>query len=147
MPTPQQLADLRLLGCDVGCLSITAYHIAHIMGIHFRCNEWDTSAKRCGSVITCVVGGRSLYARVHAFVSVYDNNEPGYALVGWFGEPEYPLRGTPLVVRVSEDGTDLDASIGCAIKITSIDPSRVTVECTTNDLYYMMRDSGYDTIL
>ena len=73
------------------------------------------------------------------------DEEPGYALVHWFGVSEYPL-GTPLVVRVRVDGSDIENDLGCAIKITSIDPSRVMTEHDVgDDLYYMMRDSGYDT--
>ena len=112
------------------------------MGVHFRAGEWGSS--RCGSVVTTVAGGRSLYARVRMFVRVHRGDSPGYALVDWFSEPEYPT-GTPLVVRVKGDGSAIDSVRGSVISITSIDPSRVIVE-PDGDHYYMMRDSGYDTV-
>ena len=145
IPTRKQLGDLRYIGCDVGCLTVTGYSVAHIMGVQFRAGEWGQSP-RCGSVITCVVGGRSLYARVDAFVRVDGEEGPGYALVQWFGQPEYP-EGTPLVVRVPLDGSEFDDDLLCVVRITSIDPSRVMFEMTTHDKCYMMRDSGYDTLL
>ena len=113
------------------------------MGIHFRSGEWGRNS--CGSVITTVVGGRSLYARVESFLHVRGEECPGYAIVKWFGEPSYPF-GIPLVVRVSDDGSDIENAYGNVIKITSIDPSRVMIDPEGEGFYYMMRDSGYDTV-
>ena len=72
---------------------------------------------------------------------------PGYASVTWFGKPQYLVGGrTPLVVRVSGHGRDIDEEYGSIIRITDIDPSRVMVEMNPrDDCYIMMRDSGYDT--
>jgi len=140
--TEQHLGDLRYLGCDVDCLSVTYFAVAYIMGVHFRAGQWGSS--RCGSVVTTVADGRSLYARVRMFVRVDRGENPGYALVDWFSEPEYPT-GTPLVVRVKDDGSAIDSVRGSVIRITSIDPSRVIVE-PDGDHFYMMRDSGYDTV-
>lgn len=142
-PTEEELADLRFLGCQLDCFSCTFYAVAHIMGIHFRANEWGKTP-RCGSVFTCVLGGRSLYGRVDRFLSVEGDICPGYASVTWFSEPEYPLR-TPLVVKVRDNGRDIDGEVGRMVRITDIDPSRVMVEFTDTGDYYMMRDSGYDT--
>ena len=61
-----------------------------------------------------------------------------------FSEPEYPS-GTPLVVRVVNNGSDVDDEVGRVIRVTDIDPSRVMVECEGDDVFFMMRDSGYDT--
>ena len=126
-PTSLELADLRLLGCCVDGLSVSAYKICHVLGQHFRAGEWGCHP-RCGSVVTCVIDGRSLYARVNKFLSVDGDSCAGYASVSWFGEPEYPL-GNPLVVRVTIAGTTLDQELGCIIRITDIDPSQVIVEC------------------
>ena len=56
----------------------------------------------------------------------------------------YPS-GTPLVVRVRNDGSDVDAEVGRVVRVTDIDPSRVMVECEGDGIFFMMRDSGYDT--
>lgn len=144
--TPANIHDLRELGCSVDQFSIECFAICHVMGIHFRAGEWG-SYPRCGSVVTCVVKGQSLYARVKQFLTVQDDPCPGYACVEWFGRPQYPC-GTPLVVKVCED-TDgnFDALYGSIIRITDIDPSRVMVEYTNEpDTYQVMRESGFDTV-
>lgn len=173
-PSHRELADLRMLGVALDCYSVTAYSVAHIMGVHFRAGvrvvgydytqllthphpltpscmcvfcagEWG-KRPRCGSIIVGVFDGRSLYGRVERFLQVEDDACPGYASVCWFGEPEYPS-GTPLVVRVHDDGSEVDSEIGSVVKITQIDPSRVLVECPVEGGtdYYVMRVSGVDT--
>ena len=53
----------------------------------------------------------------------------------------------PLVVKVTEDGSDLEDALGTIIRIDTIDPSRVMIGTdTVEGVFYMMRDSGYDTI-
>ena len=143
-PTETMLGDFMLLDVSVDALAVTTFKIAHIMGIHFRAGEWGNKP-RCGSVITCVIKGRSLYARVLQFMKVDGDNCPGYASVSWFGAPRYPF-DNPLVVRVSEDGSDIDAELGSVVRITDIDPARVIVEPAVGGRhFFMMRDSGYDT--
>lgn len=143
-PTEREIADLRFLGADVDILNVTQFPIAYILNVHFKAGEWG-QRPRCGSVITCVVDGRSLYARVNTFLIVEGDDHPGYASVSWFSPPEYPLQ-TPIVVKVTDDGDDLDFECGCIVSITQIDPSPIMVECDSdNDCYFMMRDSGYDT--
>ena len=144
--TPDELGDLRILGADVeDHLSVTVYNIAHILGKHFRAGEWGQ--RRCGSVITCVMSGRSVYARVRRFLKV-DGDDCGYASVTWFGAPEYPAYPNPLLVRCREVDPDrLVDAYGCVIRITQIDPAQVIVEREEDHVYcWMMRDSGYDTI-
>ena len=99
---------------------------------------------RCGSVITCVINGRSVYAYVLQFVKTdTEDSCPGYACVRWFSEPVYV---NSLCPRVTLDGRDIYREIGSnVIRITQIDPSQVCVEVVPgSDEYYMMRDSGYD---
>lgn len=144
-PTSAEIADLRLRGARVlDILAVTEYPMASILNIHFKAGEWECRP-RCGSVITCVMRGRSLYARVNKFLSVLGDDSPGYASVSWFSPPEYPTE-TPLVVRVTDAGATLDADYGCIIPITQIEPSRVMVEIAT-DKYFMMRDTGYDRVV
>lgn len=143
----RELGCLRLLGVDVeDHLAITEYRVAHILGKHFRSDEWGSY--RCGSVITSVLAGRSVYARVTKFLTVDGDECEGYACVTWFGAPEYPLDGSPLVVRCREIDPDrLVDAYGCVLRITRIDPSQVMVEREENREYcWMMRDSGFDTI-
>ena len=149
VPTEDELADLRLCGCscDGDDLQwLNEYPIAYIMNVHFRSGEWG-NYPRCGSVVTCVLDGQSHYARVDRFLQVDGDECPGYASVTWFSKPQYLLDGkTPLVVRVTGDGSEIDEVYGSIIRITDIDPSRVMVEMNPrDDFYIMMRDSGYDT--
>lgn len=139
------LGDLRLMGCDADCLSVNGYAVAHIMGVHFRADEWLTG-KRCGSVVTCVMDGQSLYARVTDFLTVDgDSACPGYAIVKWFSKPKYPY-GTWLIPVVTLDGSDIEDQYGCVVRITDIDPSQISVgRNSSNDIFHMMRESGYDT--
>ena len=132
-----------MLGVGADETSINSYSIANILGLHFKAGEWGN--RICGSVITCVVHGRSVYGRVRRFLSVEGDTSPGYASVLWFGEPVYPF-DNPLVVCVDNKPEKLDQEIGVIIPITRIDPSRVVVEPTTDGHYMMMRQSGYDTV-
>lgn len=146
-PTTKELADLRMLGVDVGMLSVSEFKIAYILNVHFKAGEWGNTPW-CGSVITCVIGGRSLYARVDRFLKVEDDDCPGYASVEWFSPPTYLFdTSIPLGVCVTEDGRGVDVEVGTSmIRITQIDPSPVIVEWErVNRRCYMMRDSGYDT--
>ena len=144
--TWKHLGDLRLLGCNVDCMSIELFSVCHVMGIQFRSGEWGQKP-RCGSVVTSVVEGQSLYARIECFVKVRGERSPGYAIVKWFSEPRYPFV-IPLVVSVKNDGSVLDDKLGSVIRITDIDPSRVMIDSDLiiNGCHFMMRDSGYDIV-
>ena len=102
--------------------------------------------RRCGSVITCVVGGQSYYGRViRFFSSPCEYSLAMFAYVSWLGLPEYPFEGTPLVVKVRDD------SVACPappiVSILDIDPSRVACErCEKESAFYMYRLEGLDTI-
>ena len=77
----------------IGGIRFTAGHSLH--GGRRR-NE---KMKRCGSVITLVRGGRSLYARVIRFMK-FDRLHVAH--VEWLPVPDYPT-GSPVVVRVVND--------------------------------------------
>lgn len=144
--TDLELGSLRFLGVHVqDHLAISEFRVARILGKHFRAGEWGSY--RCGSVVTCVVQGRSLYARVERFLKVDGDDCEGYASVTWFGIPEYPLK-FPVVVKCREEQpADLLSELGCIIRITAIDPSQVMVERSTDRVHcFMMRDSGFDTV-
>ena len=78
------------------------------------------------------------------FLKIEDDDSPGYASVRWFSKPTYP-HNVPLVVCVRDDGGEVDFMFTSIIPLTSIEPSRVIVE-NDGDVFYMMRDSGYDRI-
>ena len=141
-PAREEVRDLRYLGYVVDFSSISAYKVAHIMGVHFRAGEWN-QRPRCGSVVTCVRGRRSYYARVIRFLKLDGDDSPGFASVRWFSKPTYP-NGVPLVVRVGVDGGAEDIEFGCILKLTHIHPSSVVIEDAQAGIYYMMRTSGYD---
>ena len=147
LPTNQELSDLEMQGVDVGLFSVMQFKIAYILNVHFKAGEWGEHP-RCGSVVTCVIKGRSLYARVKRFLKVEGSDCPGFASVDWFSAPTYLFGDNfPLGVCVNEDGTEVDRDVGTSvIRITQIDPSPVIVERDVeNGRFYMMRDSGYDT--
>ena len=147
IPTARELEGLaRLVAGPMTPHDVHAFPIARIMGVHFRAGEWGL--KKCGSVITCVMNGRSVYGHVRVFFRVNgDHSCPGYASVKWFSCPEYP-QGTPMVVSVTNDDTTLRTELGHIIRVTKIDPSAVPVEpIPGRQRFYMMRLSGYDTII
>jgi hypothetical protein len=145
--TQLELGSLRMMDVDVeDHLSIQEFKVAHVLGKHFRSGEWG-SPFRCGSVITCVMDGRSLYARVERFLKVDNVDSAGFASVTWFGVPEYPF-DIPLVVKCSERQPQrLVDRYGCIVPITKIDPSQVMVERSPDGFCFMMRDSGLDTFV
>ena len=63
----QELGDLRMAGCVVQDeLSINAFSVASILGVHFRAGQWG-GHPTCSSVFTCVMNGRSVYGYVNRF--------------------------------------------------------------------------------
>lgn len=143
--TVEELDDVIYLGgnaVDQG--DLTVYNIAKILGKHFRAGDWGKwDQERCGSVITCVVNGRSLYARVIRFIKCEDDSCPGYASVRWFSEPTYD---NCLCPKVTMNGEDVGREVGVnLLRITQIDPSQVAVERVGDGSFYMIRDSGCDT--
>ena len=93
--------EYRTDGLDVGLWVV--YKSAKIGGVLFTSGESiegvkrssDDKMLRCGSVITLVLGGRSLYAWVIRFLS-FDRIH--LAHVRWLPIPEYPL-ALPLLLR------------------------------------------------
>ena len=93
--------------------------------------------KRCGSVVTLVKGGRSLYAWVIQFLK-FDRLHVAH--VRWFPVPDYPT-GTPIVVRL-RTGNPLPV-VPCIISLTELDPSKIILLHENNDVY-PMRMTGID---
>jgi len=145
--TLEELDDVIHLGSRVTDQDeLTVYKIGFILGKHFRSGDWGKRDHlRCGSVVTCVVNGRSLYARVVRFLkSTVDGDLcPGYASVRWFSAPTYD---NCLCPRVTLNGENIEREVGTnVVRITQIDPSQVAVERVGDGSFCMIRDSGYDT--
>ena len=120
---------------------------ADICGVKFAANQPITGGRygTCGSVITCVLAGQSVYGKVVKFFSHRcEKNNGLYAYVEWFNKTDYPFEGTPLVVRVRDDSQPLGDAV---VSIFDIDPSRAILERSdTEACYYMCRIEGIDTI-
>ena len=123
---------------------------AKICGIEFTAGQTLGGDKhgRCGSLVTCVVDGQSVYGRVVKFFQLCcqrDPNDSLFAYIEWLCVPEYPMGGTPLVVRVSDNGPACLASQ--VVSIFDIDPSRVINErCDSEHSYCVCRIEGLDTV-
>jgi len=94
---------------------------------------------RCGSVITLVTGGRSLYAWVIKFMS-FDSIH--LAHVRWLPVPEYPYE-TPVIVKLRDRGPM--PGLPCTVNLTDIDPSQVAILHEGLDMF-VIRFSGIDTM-
>ena len=120
---------------------------AKICGVKFTSGESiegvkrsaDDKMLRCGSVITLVAGGRSLYAWVIKFLSF---DKIHLAHVRWLPIPEYPC-GNPVVVLLRNCGPIPDRP--CTVNLTDIDPSRVAI-LNEETCKYMLRLTGIDTM-
>ena len=144
--TEEEFENLQHLGCPVNDpYDVRSFNIAMILGKHFKAGEWgDGKSIRCGSVVTCVINGRSLYARVLKFMKVDGDLCPGHASVRWFSDPTFV---NPLCPFVTLDGSDIEREVGVnVLRITQIEPCQVSVmRSVSGDKFFMIRDSGYDT--
>ena len=119
---------------------------AKICGVEFTAGQSirgykrssDDKMLRCGSIITLVSGGRSLYVWVIRFLSF---DKIHLAHVRWLPIPEYPC-GYPVVVLLRDNGPK--PRLSCTVDLIDVDPSQVAVlhehECS-----YVMRLTGFDT--
>ena len=86
---------------------LIVYKRANICGVEFTAGQDVRGVgiqRRCGSIITCVVQGQSVYGKVIKFFKyVCDRNNDLFAYVDWFRKTDYPMSGTPLIVRVKDD--------------------------------------------
>ena len=115
-------------GAEVDVELWTVHKRAQIGGFGFTSGQPMTGVRRtgektnrCGSVITLVRGGRSLYAWVIRFLS-FDRIHVDH--VRWLPVPEYPT-GSPLVVRLNGGHPPPDQP--CIVSLVDIDPSRVSI--------------------
>ena len=120
---------------------------ASICGVEFTADQ-DLAGddyQTCGSVITCVINGQSMYGKVLKFFShICRENDGLYTYVQWMNKTDYPFEGTPLVVRVCDNAQTFQPTV---MSIFDIDPSRVIIErCDIESCYYVCRIEGLDTV-
>ena len=116
-------------GCRVEHCSVYSHSTALIGAKRFTAGEPLCKGKRCGSVFTRVLGGRSVYGLVKDFVRVRCNCMRCYdfALVTYFPYPAYP-DSDPLTVRIDIGGLDVNKlDRVCIISLYVIQPARVAV--------------------
>ena len=94
---------------------------------------------RCGSVVTIVRAGQSLYGRVISFIS-FDRLHVAH--IEWLPIPDYPT-GTPVVCRLVRGGRKPDQP--CVVSLTDLDPSKVII-LHERTCMYMIRMSGINTM-
>ena len=103
---------------------------------------------RCGSVVTTVRGGRSVYGLLRKCYRIICqcNRCVDVGVVSWFPLPTYP-DNDPLTVRIDlNELNDINNIRGNdIIPLYDIQPSRIAVELA-DDCMYMLRLEGLDTI-
>ena len=131
--------------------NLVCFPRANICGVEFTADQRLDGDRfgRCGSLITCVVNGQSMYGRVIKFFQLLccqgDPNNSLFAYIEWLCVPEYPMGDTPLVVRVSDNGPVCLAS--SVVSIFDIDPSRIIIErCDDEFAHYVCRIEGLDVV-
>ena len=125
--------------------------VAVVLGVKFTAGEpltgvrkkgWGT--RRCSSVFTAVVGGRSRYGLIRKLIERVDGSGNQFAVVSWLPIPTYPY-GHPLTVCI-RDG-DRVGDVHSLLDIECIDPCNVGVErCDNESCYYVYRLEGLDTM-
>ena len=143
--------EVRLINLSCGCRTennvVHSHSKAIIGGKDFTAGESLISGCRCGSVVTMVKRGRSVYGLVKRFIRVLCGCVCVYnfAMVSWFPYPVYP-DGDPLTVRITLGGVDVnDIGVLGVVSLNDIQPSRVLVDIDLeNDCMYMMRKEGID---
>ena len=134
--------------CRAGNSTVYSHSKAVIGGKEFNAGEPLKSGRRCGSVVTCVVRGRSLYGLVKRFLCVVcqHHRAHNFAVVTWFRNPVYP-DGDPLTVRIPMNGVDVNnINQVSVVSLYDIQPCRVLVDIDRfHDCMYMMRKEGMDT--
>ena len=136
-------------GCRLSHSVLDESLTASIGGKRFHAGERLRLGIRCGSVITMVRGGRSIYGLAKRFYRVVCACDRFVDLVSvtWFPLPDYP-DGHPLTVRIVLNGLDVNMITEVeVVRLSDIQPSRVGVEIDREQsCMFMLRMDGTDTI-
>ena len=129
--------------------SLVYHSKANICGVEFTAGQSlsGNGRGRCGSLMTCVMNGKSVYGRIVKFFKrVCDSDSNSlFAYIQWCRIPEYPMKGTPLIVKVRDNASA--CLVPPVVSIFDIDPSRVINERDDDEgCYYMCRIEGLDKI-
>ena len=136
-------------GCRL-CHCVSYRHTAaRIGGKRFNSGERLCAGMRCGSVVTMIRGGRSVYGLIKKLYRVRCrcHLSVDFAFVSWFPPPVYP-DGDPLTIKIVLGGMDINNIVGVnVVPLFDIHPSRIAVEIDgDNDCMYMLRIDGTDTM-
>ena len=149
---PRNLVQRMFLPCrcHVASSNVFQWSRAKIGGKDFTAGEKLISGRRCGSVVTSTISGRSMYGLVKQFLRVvcvclrfHD-----FAVLTWFPRPTYP-DSDPLTVRVGLDGVTNVNTMNAVdvISLNDIEPSRVAVDLDPrHNCMLMLRLEGTDTM-
>ena len=139
------------LPCGCHCQNSVVYEHcgATVCGKRFHSGELLRVGKRCGSVVTSVVGGRSRYGLVRKFFRVFClcRRVYDYSVVAWLPYPIYP-DGNPLTVIINVGVRGVNYYLrgeGSVLSLDNIQPSRVLVEMDPPNIL-VMRMEGLDTL-
>ena len=136
-------------GCRLGHSALYSHSTALIGGKRFNAGERLLLSVRCGSVITMVRDGRSVYGllkKLYRVVCACDQLID-LAVVTWFPFPDYP-DSDPLTVTITLNGLDVNHITETeVVPLYDIQPSRVGVEIDDeHDSMQMLRMEGTDTM-
>ena len=130
---------LLMLGVTSFC-QLKAFRVATVLGVHFKGGEWGK--RRCGSVITTIMGQVSRYCIVNMFLEVEGQ---AYASVTWLSRPTYPCFPFKLVVRVRMLTPQQQRQHRSVLPVDRIVPTTVAVLPHDDGVhYYMLRQKGID---
>ena len=136
-------------GCRLSRCVSYRYTTAKIGNRRYNAGERLRVGVRCGSVVTMIRGGRSVYGWVKKFyrVKCRCHLSVDFAFVSWFPPPVYP-DGDPLTIKIVLGGMDINNIVGVnVVPLFDIHPSRIAVEIDAdNDCMYMLRIDGMDTM-
>ena len=136
-------------GCRARHSPIYEHSLAVIGGKRFNAGERLAVGARCGSVVTMVRDGRSVYGLVKKFYRVVCscNRFVDLAVVTWFPFPDYP-DDDPLTVKIVLHMLDVNDIVEIeVVPLYDIQPSRVGVEIDTlHGCMYMLRIDDIDTM-
>ena len=148
---PPNLSVQITLVCDCRIEHCNVYsHLTAVVGgKRFTADESLCKGKRCGSVVTRVMGGQSVYGLVKKFVRVLCNcmRRWDFGFITWFPHPVYP-DSDPLTVVIEMGDMDVNnLDRVCVTSLNSLQPARVSVLIdSANNSMKMMRIDGLDTM-
>ena len=135
-------------GCRLGHSVVYEYVRAKIGGKSFNAGEKLSPGVRCGSVVTKITDGRSVYGLIKKFYRVMCacHSFIDLVLITWFPVPTYP-DGDPLTIKIFLGGLRVNnIPLLNVVSLNDIHPSRVGVEIDNiHNCMYMLRFDGTDT--